>query len=733
MRLERITLKGFLSHDSTDWQPNGARLATLVGPNGAGKSSLLDGVMYALFDGARGRTDDLVRLGSSDMAATVEFAYAAQRYRVTRGRTTRAGGKTFLELHVADGDGWRPLTADSIRDTQAAIEQLLRMDGATFATAAFLMQGRASAFAEATAAERKRILGTVLGLDLWERAEARARDMARDVESRAASSRDEAARLDEQLATRHTTSEALVAGQDLVRTLGEEIATHVAARDHRLRIRSELAVQLADSQAAAAEVTRLSAEISELKARWLTAKRRGDEAAAAVTRAEQILATEADVLAAGERLPELRTALEKAREREARTLGDLERAREELRRAETHHATRVAEHGSRKQVAEAAVASLERQLAELDEVECPKCGERFAADPGGLAGRLEVARQTLQQLPAAPAAPFAILRESTKVERLSRQARELPAETARLAGELVDVEVLARQASALEAAREAVAVARQQADEAAAEMSSVTEAGARARTALDAAQARVSAAESVRGEQQRNEAAIAELDHLVAAAQASERDAVVTVARLQSHLEALERAQARRDELTASLEAAARETALLRRLVAAFGVTGIPARIIESVLPELSRYANELLAELRPGMTLAIRAQRAKKSGAGVVEALDLVVRDDVGERPLAMFSGGERMGVSLALAVGLSRLVARRAGTAIRTLVVDEPDGLDANARRAFGQALRILSHAGELERVVLVSHHEDLAEVGDAIYQVSRNGSGSLVEQIA
>jgi exonuclease SbcC len=175
------------------------------------------------------------------------------------------------------------------------------------------------------------------------------------------------------------------------------------------------------------------------------------------------------------------------------------------------------------------------------------------------------------------------------------------------------------------------------------------------------------------------------------------------------------------------------EIARLRRLAAAFGIKGIPARIIASVLPELEGHANELLAQLRPGMTLAVRPQRARRSGEGDVVALDLVVRDEAGERPLSLFSGGERMSCSLAIAVALSRLVARRAGTAIRSLVVDEPDGLDAEARRSFGAALRVLAHHGELERVVLVSHHADLAEVGDAVYQVTKNGHGSVVEQVA
>ena len=60
-------------------------------------------------------------------------------------------------------------------------------------------------------------------------------------------------------------------------------------------------------------------------------------------------------------------------------------------------------------------------------------------------------------------------------------------------------------------------------------------------------------------------------------------------------------------------------------------------------------------------------------------------------------------------------------------------PAGRDADARRAFGQALRVLAHKGELERVVLVSHHEDLADVADEVYRVTKNGRGSAVELVS
>jgi exonuclease SbcC len=250
---------------------------------------------------------------------------------------------------------------------------------------------------------------------------------------------------------------------------------------------------------------------------------------------------------------------------------------------------------------------------------------------------------------------------------------------------------------------------------------------------IAALEARVAEAEPDRADRR----AMAEVrDALTAALEGDEAEMRATERRIAT----LEATIARRDQLVteaaalrARLAGAVTELARLRRLVTAFGATGIPARIIEGVLPELASLANDLLAELRPGMTLELRAQRAKKDGKGVVEALDLIVRDEAGERSLAMFSGGERMSVSLALAVALSRLVARRAGSRVESLIVDEPDGLDAEARRAFGQALRVIAHRGELSRVVLVSHHADLAEFGDATYEVTKGDRGSVVEQIA
>ena len=739
MKLDRIAVRGFLSHRETDWAPDGARLAAIVGPNGAGKSSLLDAVMYALFDSARGRTDELVRLGESEMAAMVEFGYAGGRYRVTRGRTTRSGGKSYLELHVADGDGWRPLTGDSIRETQAKIEELLRMDAATFQTAAWLMQGRANAFAEATAAERKRILATVLGLDVYERAEARTREQARDVERGVEARELQLFGIEQQLTLRAGFEEELGRRRSESAALEEHVAETQRALEQRRADLAESDAKIRESSAAGDDVARLERELEEHADRWRRADRARRAAEQQLEAAEAVLRSEGAVREASEELERVRGRLAELDKVEFRRRGlvvAVNTARELVSRSELVHGAAIANWRAESSRVHGIVRELESQAAQLKPVTCPECGTEFPADPAGIGPRLERGRAAVAALPGEPAPPAELVDARSALQAAVAALEAAPYDAEEhdaLRRRVVDLERIAARAGEVDQARQMAAQARQAAQDATEEAARAEEAGRTARAALDEARTRHRALETLRMERASIAASIVDLEADLRQLADRQRASAAAIARAEAALEQLAQVEEERDRLAGLQEVDRREIALLRRLVTAFGVTGIPARIIESVLPELSRHANELLSQLRPGMQLAIRAQRAKKSGSGVVEALDLVVRDDVGERPLQLFSGGERMSVSLALAVGLSRLVARRAGTAIRTLVVDEPDGLDADARRAFGQALRILAHAGELERVVVVSHHADLADFGDAVYQVSRNGSGSVVERVA
>ncbi|MEJ5225078.1 MAG: SMC family ATPase, partial [Anaerolineales bacterium] len=124
-----VTLKitGFLSYrDPIVLDFTGFDLACISGMNGAGKSSLLDAMTWALFGMARKSDDALINTAADAAEVVFIFDYEGARYRVQR---TMPRGKTkILEFQIQNGASWRTLTEKSLRETQARIESILRMD-----------------------------------------------------------------------------------------------------------------------------------------------------------------------------------------------------------------------------------------------------------------------------------------------------------------------------------------------------------------------------------------------------------------------------------------------------------------------------------------------------------------------------------------------------------------------------------------------------------------------------
>ncbi|ARM75002.1 DNA double-strand break repair ATPase Rad50 [Acidianus manzaensis] len=71
MKIEQITLKNFLSHESSQVSFKG-NINAIVGVNGAGKSSIIDGIVFSLFrEPSRGNMNNLIRKGKK--TSTVEI------------------------------------------------------------------------------------------------------------------------------------------------------------------------------------------------------------------------------------------------------------------------------------------------------------------------------------------------------------------------------------------------------------------------------------------------------------------------------------------------------------------------------------------------------------------------------------------------------------------------------------------------------------------------------------
>ena len=185
----KLTVRNFMCYrdDVPSLDLDGVHVACLCGDNGHGKSALLDAITWALWGEARARTqEELVHQGRSDMAVELDFKAREQTYRVSRkySRTARGSQSTLLELQILTGDGGRPITGNTVRDTEARIRDLLHMDYDTFVNTAFLLQGRADEFTRSTPARRKECLAEVLDLAYYRRLEERARERSRDASGR---------------------------------------------------------------------------------------------------------------------------------------------------------------------------------------------------------------------------------------------------------------------------------------------------------------------------------------------------------------------------------------------------------------------------------------------------------------------------------------------------------------------------------------------------------------------
>ena len=851
----KLTLKNFLCY--RDGVPtldlDGIHVACLCGQNGHGKSALLDAITWALWGRARGKAqDELIHFGCDDMLVDLEFLARDQHYRVTR-RHSNGGGRrrqsaSDLQVQIFTGADFHPITGNSIRETQASIDRITGMDYDTFINSSFLLQGRADEFTNKTSGERKEVLAKILGLDIYDQVQDRAKRLGDDREGAAKIVESDLDGMRREVAGRDRYSGEL---ETVNRELGEADSRLNASRDtlDALKTRvddlrrkrgelDELNVRIPTIES---DILDLQKDINSRRERiasyqtlvqerdairkglagFLELRRRYEELNASRERFDNLTKRKSDL----ERVVEsARTRLEEQNKQLERRINDELRPRfdaaldisSKLDEAQAHLAKLAREDqdiadkrqylqdlAARIGQFEASAQQLKTEGQELRSklnlvqnshqgARCPLCdtelgyeGFQHLSDSynSEIEEKLHLHRENDVALKVAEKERLSLDKELPQQEASLRSSRrdgernvavlESRLEDSRRASEELEQagDELARGKRSLEQGLLATEEQKQLAE-------LETEIGALgydlethqrlynemqglqsfeeshrrledAEAHLPLEQESLSRTEEMyrrrqedlsrdRDSQREMEKAVSELPTWEVKLRGVEethqeldsrnRELSRRQGELEGNLKRLDDLEKAMDDKETSLRAFREEQSIYRELAEAFGKRGAQAMLIETVLPQIEKEANDLLGRMTDNrMHLKLETQRERKGRRGEpIETLEIKISDEIGPRSYELFSGGEAFRINLALRIALSKVLAHRRGAPLPTLFIDEGFGTqDAAGQERILDVIRAIE--ADFEKIIVITHLDELKEAFPARIEVQKEETGS------
>ena len=184
-----IEVRNYRNYESEKFCFEDINFCTINGANGAGKSSLfMDAIVDCLYEDSRegGNKQDAFWIRNDEKAKSgaIKFTFriGEKTFRVTRTRA-KSGKATLNISELLDGE-WQDRSMEKIVDTQNEIENLIGMDCLTFKSCALIMQDQYGLFLQAPKEDRMVILGTLLGLGVYDPMYRNAADLARECGAR---------------------------------------------------------------------------------------------------------------------------------------------------------------------------------------------------------------------------------------------------------------------------------------------------------------------------------------------------------------------------------------------------------------------------------------------------------------------------------------------------------------------------------------------------------------------
>ena len=168
MIFKRLKLRNFKSYANETINFDKG-ITVIVGENGAGKSSIFEAISFALFkQHTASKLNDLVRNNTENMGVELDFVSRGKEYRIIRDKSKSKTSSRLLTKTSSDGEFMSLCSGE--KEVSNNIQSILDMDANLFLNAIYVRQGEIAELVDMQPADKKRLIGRLLGLDSLETA-----------------------------------------------------------------------------------------------------------------------------------------------------------------------------------------------------------------------------------------------------------------------------------------------------------------------------------------------------------------------------------------------------------------------------------------------------------------------------------------------------------------------------------------------------------------------------------
>lgn len=164
-------------------------------------------------------------------------------------------------------------------------------------------------------------------------------------------------------------------------------------------------------------------------------------------------------------------------------------------------------------------------------------------------------------------------------------------------------------------------------------------------------------------------------------------------------------------------------------LANAFSRNGIPSYILENTLPELERTTNTILKTImKEPFYVKFNIQKKTKNDK-IKDTFDLSIFVDNIERQFNTCSGGEKVRISIAIRLAISKLLSQNTGVKIKFLLIDELEYLDVDGLEKFVEIVESIK--SQFDTILIISHLVKLKDMMDNFIVIEKGVDGTTIRQ--